>query len=53
MSKYLVTVYKEEKKVEIEVTGLPNIDGDGYLRFGRDKFVFNRGSWSYFKKVEE
>jgi hypothetical protein len=53
MSKYIVNTYKEDKEVEIEVSGLPNIDGNGYLRFGTDRFVFNRGSWSYFKKVTE
>ena len=53
MDKYIVNIFKADKEVEITVEGKPNIDGDGYLRFGRDNYVFNRGSWSYFKKVTE
>ena len=53
MEKYVVylTGEKEESKT-VYVEGRANIDGDGYLRFGRDEFVFARGSWSYFKKVK-
>lgn len=51
VEKYVVIAYKEDKEIEITVDGKPNIDQDGYLRFGRDNYVFNRGSWSYFRKV--
>ena len=49
--RYIVNAFKADSEIEIEVEGKPSIDGDGYLRFGRDNFVFNRGSWSYFKKI--
>ena len=51
MEKYIVKIYDEEKDIEVE--GKPNIDSDGYLRFGRDNFVFNRGTWAWFKRVTE
>lgn len=53
MDKYIVYCYLNGRDAKIEVEGKHNIDGDGYLRFGRDNFVFARGSWSYFKKVTE
>ena len=51
MEKYVVVIFAENKE-EIEVTGKPIIDTDGYLRFGRDNFVFQRGQWTYYYKVE-
>ena len=53
MEKYIVICHSKDGDIEIEVEGKQYIDGDGYLRFGRDNFVFARGSWSYFKKVTE
>ena len=52
MEKYVVYCHlngADNKKIEVE--GKPNIDSNGYLRFGRENFVFSRGSWSYYKKV--
>jgi len=52
--KYVVFLFTCNGGIEeIEVVGMPGLYEDGVLSFGRNNFVFNRGSWSYFKKVEE
>ena len=48
--KYIVKIFTDQGEIEVPVEGKPNIDSDGYLRFGRDNYVFNHGSWSWFKK---
>jgi len=53
MSKYIVIAWSnKEEEIKIEVEGTPMIDSDGYLSFGKDNFVFNIGSWSYYYKKE-
>ena len=50
--KYVVFLFTHDGIEEIEVIGKQQIDNEsGCLSFARDNFVFNRGSWNYFKKA--
>ena len=51
--KYIVIRHHYDHETETKVKGKPQIDADGYLRFGRDDFVFNRNTWIWFKKDTE
>ncbi len=58
MEKYIVYLYTSDSAItkgldEIKVEGEPKTDGEGDLIFGNRNFVFNRGSWKYYKKVNE
>ena len=49
--KYVVFLFTHDGIEQVEVVGRPQIDADGILKFGEDSFVFNHGSWNYFKRV--
>lgn len=51
--KYVVTILEHGTEKKLKVEGKPQIDFDGYLKFGRDDYVFNHGAWLWFKKDTE